>query len=70
MRLLLPVRMSAVCIVSEALATTATGRRRRFRATAYVDLDAADDDLPVEAAGLRIERVMQEGDWRTFVCQK
>jgi ribosomal protein L11 methyltransferase len=22
------------------------------------------------AAGLRIERVMQEGDWRTFVCQK
>ena len=24
----------------------------------------------LEAAGLRIERVMQEGDWRTFVCQK
>ncbi len=24
----------------------------------------------LEAAGLRIERVMSEGDWRTFVCQK
>ena len=24
----------------------------------------------LEAAGLRIEQVMQEGDWRTFVCQK
>jgi ribosomal protein L11 methyltransferase len=24
----------------------------------------------LEAAGLRIERVMQEGDWRTFVCQR
>jgi len=24
----------------------------------------------LEAAGLRIERLMQDGDWRTFVCQK
>jgi ribosomal protein L11 methyltransferase len=24
----------------------------------------------LEAAGLRIERVMSEGDWRTFACQK
>jgi ribosomal protein L11 methyltransferase len=24
----------------------------------------------LETAGLRIERVMSEGDWRTFVCQK
>jgi ribosomal protein L11 methyltransferase len=24
----------------------------------------------LEAAGLRVERVMAEGDWRTFVCQK
>jgi ribosomal protein L11 methyltransferase len=24
----------------------------------------------LEAAGLRVERVMTEGDWRTFVCQK
>ena len=24
----------------------------------------------LEAAGLRIERVMSDGDWRTFVAQK
>jgi ribosomal protein L11 methyltransferase len=26
--------------------------------------------VALEEAGLRVERVMAEGDWRTFVCQK
>ena len=45
----------------------ATGVERAFR---RLEPREAMARAALEAAGLHIERVMSEGDWRTFVLQK
>ncbi len=63
------INAAAVIALSQAIAAQMKPQAWLF-AGGVIEEREAPARAALEAAGLRVERVMQESDWRTFVCQK
>jgi ribosomal protein L11 methyltransferase len=62
------INAAAVIALAEAMAQEMKPGAWLFAGGVIAEREA-NARAALEAAGLRIERVMREGDWRTFVCQ-
>ena len=63
------INAAAVTALAAAMAGQMKARAWLFAGGVIAEREAVAR-AALEAADLRIERVMQEGDWRTFVCQR
>jgi ribosomal protein L11 methyltransferase len=63
------INAAAVTALADAIAAEMKPGAWLFAGGVIVEREAGARTA-LEAAGLRVERVMQDGDWRTFVCQR
>ena len=63
------INAAAVIALSQAISAQMKPNAWLFAGGVIEEREALAREA-LEAAGLRVERVMKDGDWRTFVCQK